>query len=109
MSHAVVIHGSTVFSHDLNRLSRFEGEDSRRQREDEEDSRSTGARLRSTIRGMALRWKVLVALGALLIALAMFIDWPPPGESSLPETKSFLLFLGVIVGLAGLIVGFFRE
>lgn len=58
---------------------------------------------------MALRWKVLVALGALLIALAIFVDWPPPSESGLPETRSFLLFLGAIVGLAGLIVGFFRE
>ena len=105
----MVIHGSTDFSHDLNRLYRFEGEGSRHRWEDEEDSRSTGARLRSTIRGMALRWKVLVALGALLITLAMFIDWPPPSEPSLPETKSFLLFLGVMVGLAGLIVGFFRE
>jgi hypothetical protein len=105
----MIINGSGVFSHDVNRLYRFEREGSRRQWEDEEDNRSTGARLRSTIRGMALRWKVLVALGALLIALAMFVDWPPPSESSLPETKSFLLFLGAIVGMAGLIVGFWRE
>ena len=105
----MLLNGSAVFSHDLNQLYRFEGEGSRRRWEKEEDSRSTGARVRSTIRGMALRWKVLVALGALLIALAMFIDWAPSSESSLPETKSFLLFLGAIVGLAGLIVGFFRD
>lgn len=59
--------------------------------------------------GMELRWKLLVVLGAVLIALAMLVDWPPPSESSLPETRSFLLFLGAIVGMAGLIVGVFRE
>lgn len=59
--------------------------------------------------GMELRWKLLVVLGAALIALAMLVDWPPPSESSLPETRSFLLFLGAIVGMAGLIVGVFRE
>ncbi len=59
--------------------------------------------------GMALRWKLLAVLGIVLISLALFVDWPPPSESSLPETRSFLLFLGAIVGMAGLIVGFFRE
>ncbi|WP_455377140.1 hypothetical protein [Petrachloros mirabilis] len=58
---------------------------------------------------MALRWKLLAVLGIVLISLALFVDWPPPSESSLPETRSFLLFLGAIVGMAGLIVGFFRE
>jgi hypothetical protein len=58
---------------------------------------------------MALRWKLLVALGAVLIALALFVDWPPPSESGLPETKSFLLFLGALVGMAGLLVGIMRE
>ncbi|MDH5252644.1 MAG: hypothetical protein OEW25_04895 [Nitrospira sp.] len=61
------------------------------------------------MRGMMLRGKLLVALGALLIALALFVEWPPPSESSLPETKSFLLFLGATVGMAGVIVGFLRE
>ncbi len=61
------------------------------------------------MRGMALRWKLLAVLGIVLISLALFVDWPPPSESSLPETRSFLLFLGAIVGMAGLIVGFFRE
>jgi hypothetical protein len=58
---------------------------------------------------MALRWKALVALGAVLIAMALFVEWPPPSESIFPETRSFLLFLGAIVGVAGLIVGFLRE
>ena len=61
------------------------------------------------MRGMVLRGNLLVALGALLIALALFIEWPPTNESSLPETKSFLLFLGATVGMAGVIVGFLRE
>lgn len=61
------------------------------------------------MRGMALRGKLLVALGALLIALALSVDWPTPSESSLPETKSFLLFLGATVGMAGVVVGFLRE
>lgn len=59
--------------------------------------------------GMVLRGKLLAALGVLLIVLALFVDWPPPSESSLPETKSFLLFLGATVVMAGVIVGFLRE
>ncbi len=61
------------------------------------------------MRDMALRGKLLAALGGLLIALALFVDWPPPIEPSLPETKSFLLFLGVTVVMAGVIVGFLRA
>jgi len=61
------------------------------------------------MRGMVLRGKLLAALGALLITLALFVDWPPPSESSLPETKSFLLFLGATVVMAGVIVGFLRK
>lgn len=58
---------------------------------------------------MVLRGKLLAALGALFIALALFVDWPPPSESSLPETKSFLFFLGATVVMAGVIVGLLRE
>jgi hypothetical protein len=61
------------------------------------------------MRGMALRGKLLAALGVLLIALALFVDWPPPSEPSLPETKSFLFFLGATVVMAGVIVGLLRE
>lgn len=61
------------------------------------------------MRGVMLRWKLLAVLGIVLISLALFVDWPPPRESSLPDTRSFLLFLGVVVGFAGLIVGFSRE
>ena len=40
------------------------------------DRRSTGAWLRCNMRGMVLRGKLLAALGVLLIALALFVDWP---------------------------------
>lgn len=61
------------------------------------------------MRSMVLRGKLLAALGVVLMALALFVDWPPPSESSLPETKSFLLFLGATVVMAGVIVGLLRE
>ena len=61
------------------------------------------------MRGMALRGKLLAAFGVALIALALFVDWAPPSEPSLPETKSFLLFLGATVVMAGVIVGLLRE
>jgi hypothetical protein len=58
---------------------------------------------------MALRWKMLVGLGAALIVLACIVDWPPPADASLPHTKPLLLFLGAVVGAAGLIVALTRE
>ncbi|MBH0190067.1 MAG: hypothetical protein HP493_14805 [Nitrospira sp.] len=61
------------------------------------------------MRGMALRGKLLAALGVALIALALFVNWAPPSEPSLPETKSFLLFLGATVIMAGVIVVLLRE
>jgi hypothetical protein len=61
------------------------------------------------MRSMVLRAKLLAALGVVLMVLALFVDWPPASESSLPETKSFLLFLGATVIMAGVIVGLLRE
>jgi hypothetical protein len=58
---------------------------------------------------MALRWKLLVALGMVLIALGLGVDWPPKTDPSLPETRSFLLFLGGVVGVAGLLFGLKQE
>jgi hypothetical protein len=43
-----------------------------------------------------------------LIALALAID-SPTTEYSLPEAKSFLVFLGAVVGAAGIIMGLSRE
>ncbi|ALA58638.1 hypothetical protein [Nitrospira moscoviensis] len=74
----------------------------------EEDGRSAKD-ASHLLRRMAWRWKVLVGVGAGLIVLALAIDWPPPTESSLPETTSFLVFLGAVVGAAGIIMGFSRE
>ena len=62
-----------------------------------------------TERPIALRWKVLMGIGALLIALGAFIDWPPPVDSSLPETSAFLYVLGTLVGGAGLLAGLQRD
>lgn len=58
---------------------------------------------------MALRWKMLVGLGATLIALGLMVDWPPKTDPSLPETQSFLLFLGGVIGVAGLVIGLRQE
>jgi hypothetical protein len=58
---------------------------------------------------MVLRWKLLVGLGIALIALGLGVDWPPETDSSLPNTKSFFLLLGGVVGVAGLVIGLTRE
>lgn len=54
---------------------------------------------------MALRWKLLVGLGIALIALGLGVDWPPQTDSSLPNTRSFFLLLGGVVGMSGLVIG----
>jgi hypothetical protein len=58
---------------------------------------------------MALRWKLLVGIGMVLIALGLGGDWPPKTDPTLPDTRSFLLFLGGVVGVAGLLLGFRQE
>lgn len=42
------------------------------------------------------------ALGAVLIAMGLFVDWPPLQEAGLPDTSSVLIILGGLVGAAGL-------
>ena len=54
---------------------------------------------------MALRSKLLLCLGIGLIALGLGVDWPPQTDSSLPNTKSFFLLLGGVVGISGLVIG----
>ena len=66
-------------------------------------------RPRGPYRGMALRWKLLVGLGAVLLALAFLVEWPPPSDPSLPQTKAFLVFLGAVVGIAGLLLGLSQD
>ncbi|MBS0149404.1 MAG: hypothetical protein JSR31_00580 [Nitrospira sp.] len=50
-----------------------------------------------------LRWKVMLALSALFIALGTCVDWSPSQDDSLPDTSSFLVILGVLLGCAGLV------
>jgi hypothetical protein len=47
--------------------------------------------------------KLLQVLGAALIALCILIEWPAPSDPLLPDTQFFLLVLGVIVFVAGLL------
>ena len=44
----------------------------------------------------------LQILGALLMVLACAVDWAPPDDPTLPQTRSFLLLIGVIVCVTGL-------
>jgi len=52
---------------------------------------------------LSIRWKLLQVVGAVLIALSIFIEWPSSADTSLPQTSSFLFVLGALVLLAGLI------
>lgn len=54
---------------------------------------------------MVLRWKLLVGLGIALITLGLGVDWPPQTDPSLPNTRSFFLLLGGVVGMSGLVIG----
>lgn len=62
-----------------------------------------------TARRISIRWKVLQALGALFLALSLFIDWPPPQEAGLPDTSSFLAILGRLLSAGGLLAALRRE
>ena len=70
-----------------------------------EDPRETTAERRR----IAWRWKVLQGVGGILIALGIFIDWPARVDASLPETSSFLLILGMLIGGAGLFAGLRQD
>lgn len=62
-----------------------------------------------TDRKISLRWKVLEALGGVLIGLGLLIDWPAPQEADLPDTSSFLVIVGGVVMAAGLLLALRRE
>jgi hypothetical protein len=72
------------------------------QRETEDGSPTTARRI-------SIRWKILQTLGAVLIAVGLFIDWPPPQAANIPDTSSFLIILGGLIGSAGLLAAFRRE
>ena len=71
--------------------------------EREEKPRSSDKQCTNISRRLSLRWKLLQGVGVALIALSMFIEWPAPADTSLPQTSSFLLVLGILVLVAGLI------
>ena len=52
---------------------------------------------------LTLRWKMMLALSAILIVLGLCIEWSPPQNASLPDTSSFLVILGILLGFAGLL------
>jgi hypothetical protein len=58
---------------------------------------------------ISIRWKMLQALGVALIALGLFIDWPSPTEANVPDTSSFLVVLGGLLGAVGLLAAFRHE
>lgn len=62
-----------------------------------------------TARRISIRWKVMQALGAILVALGFFADWPPPQEAGLPDTSTFLIIVGGLLGAAGLLAALRRE
>lgn len=53
-------------------------------------------------RRVTKRCILLQVLGALLIVLACTVDWVSPDDPALPQTRSFMLLIGVIVGMTGL-------
>lgn len=71
--------------------------------EKEQKAGSSDDQAASISRRLSLRCRLLQGVGAVLIALSIFIEWPTPADTSLPQTSSFLLALGVLVLLAGLI------
>jgi hypothetical protein len=71
--------------------------------------RKTEEKSMETARRISIRWKVLQALGAVLIAMGLFVDWQPPQEASLPDTSSFLIILGGLLGAAGFLAALRRE
>jgi hypothetical protein len=62
-----------------------------------------------TDRRIVMRWKVLQALGGILIGLGLLIDWPAPQEAHLPDTSSFLVIVGVVVMAVGIFLALRRE
>jgi hypothetical protein len=62
-----------------------------------------------TDRRITIRWKVMLALSIVLIALGLFVDWPLQPEASVPNTSSFLIILGGLLGAVGLLTALRGE
>jgi hypothetical protein len=71
--------------------------------------RETEEQSLKTARRISIRCKTLQALGAVLIAVGLLVDWPPPQAANIPDTSSFLIILGGLIGAAGLLAAFRRE
>ena len=71
-------------------------------------SKEQTAERSETNQRIKLRWKVMLALGTILVALGLLIDWPPQ-EAHLPDTASFLVILGGLLGTAGLLAALRQE
>jgi hypothetical protein len=56
-----------------------------------------------TDRRITIRWKGMLALSIIFISLGLFVEWPPPQEASVPNTSSFLIILGGLLGAVGLL------
>ena len=61
-----------------------------------EEAHETGRRI-------TIRWKVMLVFGTVLITLGLFVDWPAPQEANVPDTSSFLIILGGLLGAVGLL------
>jgi hypothetical protein len=61
-----------------------------------------------TDRRITIRWKGMLALSIISIALGLFVEWPPPQEASIPNTSSFLIILGGLLGTVGLLTALRR-
>jgi len=62
-----------------------------------------------TDRRITIRWKGMLALSIVLIALGLSVDWPSPQETSVPTTSSFLIILGGLLGAVGLLTALRGE
>lgn len=71
--------------------------------ENEQKAGSSDEQSARISRRLSFRWRLLQGIGAALIVLSIFIEWPAPTDTSLPHTSSFLLVLGVLLLMAGLI------
>ncbi len=54
------------------------------------------------------RWKMMLVVSAILIALGLCIDWSPHQDASLPNTSSFLVILGILLGFGGILTAIRR-
>jgi hypothetical protein len=52
---------------------------------------------------LAVRWKVMLALSTILVTLGICIDWSPPQDAGLPDTSTFLVILGILLGFGGIL------